>query len=192
MALANNKIIRTAGSFTTPGNGLMTNPNAPAIGLRSGHPGNGRAVRRARRGSGLVATSTRSWTATQCWASTRTSSNNARQNVGAAPARCSTQNTGAYNATLSKTFANGGPVVLEQHVELPQRQRAGLCCFRRRIPVSCKRRYTQPLWAGSGVEFTRIAGAVEQRVRGVTGVSQGVVIARINEDIAWAPSSFRP
>ncbi len=30
LALANNKIIRSAGTFTTPGNGLMSNPNGQA------------------------------------------------------------------------------------------------------------------------------------------------------------------
>ena len=54
LALANNKIIRTAGSFTTPGNALLTNPNGSRIGLRSGDPGNGRVVWLARCGSGPV------------------------------------------------------------------------------------------------------------------------------------------
>jgi outer membrane protein TolC len=44
--------------------------------------------------------------------------------------------------------------------------------------------YTQPLWAGSGTEFTRIASPIGSGVSGISGVSQGVVIARINEDIA--------
>jgi outer membrane protein TolC len=44
--------------------------------------------------------------------------------------------------------------------------------------------YTQPLWAGSGTEFTRIATPYGSGLSGVSGVSQGVVIARINEDIA--------
>lgn len=48
--------------------------------------------------------------------------------------------------------------------------------------------YRHPLLAGAGPEFTRIAGpitgAVGSNLRRVTGVSQGVVIARINNDIA--------
>ena len=43
--------------------------------------------------------------------------------------------------------------------------------------------YRRPLLAGSGVEFTRIAGPIDSNLRGVSGVSQGVVISRINEDI---------
>ena len=42
----------------------------------------------------------------------------------------------------------------------------------------------QPLLAGSGVEFNQIAGPVNQNLRGVSGVSQGVLISRINRDIS--------
>lgn len=45
--------------------------------------------------------------------------------------------------------------------------------------------YRQPLLAGSGVEFTRIAGPAQSNLRGVSGVSQGVLISRIkNSDIS--------
>ena len=46
--------------------------------------------------------------------------------------------------------------------------------------------YTQPLWAGAGVEYNRIAAPARSGLGGVTGVSQGVVISRINTDIAIA------
>src|SRR5690606_14454359 len=44
----------------------------------------------------------------------------------------------------------------------------------------------QPLWAGAGTEYTRIAGPITEQIQGVTGVQQGVVIARINNDIELA------
>jgi outer membrane protein TolC len=44
----------------------------------------------------------------------------------------------------------------------------------------------QPLLAGSGVDFTRIAGPVNPSFGSIAGVSQGVVIARINQDITLA------
>ncbi len=43
--------------------------------------------------------------------------------------------------------------------------------------------FRQPLLAGAGTEFTRIAGPRSQSLRGVSGVSQGVLISRINTDI---------
>lgn len=44
--------------------------------------------------------------------------------------------------------------------------------------------YRQPLLAGFGTEFTRVAGPLSQNLRGVSGVSQGVLISRINSDIS--------
>ena len=44
----------------------------------------------------------------------------------------------------------------------------------------------QPLLAGSGVDYTRIAGPANPNFGAITGVSQGVVIARINEDVSIA------
>jgi hypothetical protein len=49
---------------------------------------------------------------------------------------------------------------------------------------SIQAEYRQPLLAGGGTEFTRIAGPIAQGVRGVSGVSQGVLISRINSDIS--------
>ncbi|MGH7127752.1 MAG: TolC family protein, partial [Planctomycetaceae bacterium] len=46
--------------------------------------------------------------------------------------------------------------------------------------------YRQPLWAGFGTAFTRTAGPLRGGFAAITGVSQGVVIARINNDITIA------
>jgi outer membrane protein TolC len=42
----------------------------------------------------------------------------------------------------------------------------------------------QPLWAGSGREFTSIAGPLNQRARGFSYVNQGIVIAQINKKLS--------
>jgi outer membrane protein TolC len=42
----------------------------------------------------------------------------------------------------------------------------------------------QPLWAGAGKTVTGVAGPVTQRSLGITGVSNGVVIAHINRKIS--------
>ncbi|MFM7039271.1 MAG: TolC family protein [Planctomycetaceae bacterium] len=44
----------------------------------------------------------------------------------------------------------------------------------------------QPLLAGAGTEFTRVAGPLRPGFGAIAGVSQGVVIARINQDITLA------
>jgi outer membrane protein TolC len=44
--------------------------------------------------------------------------------------------------------------------------------------------YTQPLWAGAGAQVNRTAGPIALNVPGVSGVNQGVMIARINSDMS--------
>ena len=44
--------------------------------------------------------------------------------------------------------------------------------------------FRQPLWAGSGREFTSIAGPLNQRARGFSYVNQGIVIAQINKRLS--------
>ena len=42
----------------------------------------------------------------------------------------------------------------------------------------------QPLWAGAGWDYTGVAGPIQQRARGFSNVSQGIVIARINSTLS--------
>src|SRR5258707_5955698 len=44
--------------------------------------------------------------------------------------------------------------------------------------------YNQPLLAGAGTDFNRISGPIGSSIQGVSGLNQGVVIARINTDIS--------
>jgi outer membrane protein TolC len=183
MSLANNKIIRSAGAFTTPGNGLMSNPNGqPSIydsaiqetGVLLGSRGVEAAL------SDFDAT----WTTTFNIGQNSAIQNNAALAGGLPAGQVLDQYTGTYNSTLSKTFANGGSLSLSNVWNYIATNQPVL------FPTSyngyVQAAYTQPLWAGSGTEFTRIATPIGTGVSGVSGVSQGVVIARINEDVALA------
>jgi outer membrane protein TolC len=182
MALANNKIIRSAGAFTTPGNALMSNPNSvtsvydPAI-QESGVLFGARGVEAALSDfdAQLAVTNTAGFN--------QNIVNSPVQNVGAGAGSVLQQNTDAYNATLTKTFANGGQIQFQNTWNYLNVNAPGLL-FPSSYSGFAKVSYTQPLWAGSGVEFTRIAGVVNSAFSAVTGVSQGVAIARINDDIS--------
>ena len=181
LALKNNKIIRVAGAFTTPGNGLMANPNGQASVYDSaiqetGVLLGGRGVEAAL--SDFDAT----WTTTFNMGQNQTIQNNAALAGGLPAGQVLDQYTGTYNSTLQKTFANGGQLSLSNIWNYVATNQPVL------FPTSyngyVQAEYTQPLWAGSGTEFTRIATPIGSGVSGVSGVSQGVVIARINEDVA--------
>ncbi len=89
--------------------------------------------------------------------------------------------TGAFNASLSKTFANGGNASLSHNVNYLGTNQA------LNLPNSyygnLQMGYQLPLLAGAGTEFTRVAGPIGKSFGGISGVSQGVVISRINNDL---------
>ncbi len=90
--------------------------------------------------------------------------------------------TGAFSASLGKTFANGGKATIAHDVNYLSSNQPGLK-FPSSYSGNARLGYQLPLLAGSGTEFTRIAGPITNSFGGITGVSQGVVIARINNDL---------
>ena len=106
---------------------------------------------------------------------------------GLNPATVLTQETGAFQSGINKPLATGGNVGVYHNWNylgnnLPGRSQLFQSAYTGATGVN----FTQPLWAASGVEFTRIAGASNPNFSAITGVSQGVLIARINNDITLA------
>lgn len=96
-------------------------------------------------------------------------------------------NTGTFSSSLSKSFASGGSVALSHDVNYTvDAVTAASSGISPNYGGSLGLQVRQPLLAGSGTAYTRIAGPSNPAFGGITGVSQGVVIARINEDVSIA------
>lgn len=94
-------------------------------------------------------------------------------------------NSAAFTSSLGKQFATGGSISLNHdwnYTVDPVPVGTASPNYYGRLGVSIR----QPLMAGSGVEYTRIAGPANPNFGAITGVSQGVSIARINEDVSMA------
>ena len=91
-------------------------------------------------------------------------------------------NTAAFQSAINKTLATGGTISAFHNVNYLASDPA-FGPFPSSYDNNVGLRFTQPLLAGSGVEYTRIAGPRNPGFSAITGVNQGVVIARINEDI---------
>lgn len=96
-------------------------------------------------------------------------------------------NSANFSSSLSKSFATGGSVSLNHDflytVDPATDAATGATPnYGGRLGLQVR----QPLLAGSGVGYTRIAGPSNPAFGAITGVSQGVVIARINEDVSIA------
>ncbi len=118
------------------------------------------------------------WTTTMNWGRDK------RMLHATAPGRF-TAETAAFSTGLDKALASGGTVGVF-HTWDYLGQGAGTPFYPSTYSGSIGASVRQPLLAGSGTEFTRVAGPVRPGFGAIAGVSQGVVIARINQDITLA------
>lgn len=180
-ALANNKIIRTRNDFLSTGNQLYSNADGilsvydPAI-RESGVLFGNRGVE-----SALAAFDTQ-WTTKILWSGDEKVSNG---NFGVGPLGEIVTDQADFTTGLQKVTGYGATIGLTHNWTYLQSN-----SFFRTFPSDYNGAlsfdYRHPLWAGAGAEFTRIAGPVGTNIAGVSGVNQGVLIARINTDITIA------
>lgn len=177
-ALQNNKIIRSANGFGSPGNSILANPTNTssfydsAI-LESGVLFGGRGMESA------LAAFDATWQTSMAWSSDE-------QLLNSTLATSQKLEGANFNTQLSKVFGYGGQFTLGHNWNYSGSDNVTNRLFQSAYSGRASATYNQPLWAGSGREFTAIAGPVSQNFSGLTGVNQGVLIARINGDISVA------
>jgi outer membrane protein TolC len=175
-ALQNAQIVRNNAQFLQ-GGGLMDNPNNvasvydPAI-QESGVLFGGRGVEAALADFDTYFNSSLTWGRSENFA------NNAL-------ARVIDNETANFESSLSKSFANGSALEIQHNVNYLGTDSPGTA-FPSSYAGNLVALYRQPLLAGAGTEFTRVAGPISRSFGGISGVSQGVVIARINNDLTIA------
>lgn len=183
LALMNSEIIRSAGTFLSTGNSLLYSPSNvssvydPAI-QETGVLFGGRGVEAA------LAAFDAQFQASMIWGRNELPQNNAALGGGVGAGAALVSETGNFSSSLSKSFAHGGSISLNHNVNYLGTNAPSL--FQSAYAGNFQLQYQLPLLAGSGAEFTRIAGPIGQSFGGISGVSQGVVIARINNDITLA------
>lgn len=104
---------------------------------------------------------------------------------GPPPGATSARETGNFTSSVSKQFATGASLSFFNNWDYLGSNSPGVL-FPSSYTGSAGFNFRQPLLAGGGTEFTRIAGPTNPNFGAITGVSQGVLIARINSDISLA------
>jgi len=190
LALANNEIIRIhdfgtqLGAYPLAGSQIMANPEGapsiydPAI-QETGVLFGNRGVEAA-----LAAFDTQ-FTSSMVWGRSEQIQNNLFFGGGLNPGSTLYAETANFNAALTKPLANGATFSLSHGVNY-QLNNVPSNLFGSAYTNNVRADFRQPLWQGAGVEFTRIAGPIGQTFQGISGVNQGVTIARINGDITVA------
>ncbi|HVJ66910.1 MAG TPA: TolC family protein [Caulifigura sp.] len=176
LALQNSEVIRSAGTFLALSNPLMTNPDQavqtvynPAI-QESGVLFGGRGVEAALADFDVQYNSLLNFGGNQQF----------NNSFG-----FQDTNTAAFTNTLSKNFATGGQVNVFNNINYLRSNAPG-GIFGSNYSGSTGVTYRQPLLAGAGTQYTRTAGPISNSFGGISGVSQGVLVARINNDLAIA------
>jgi len=179
-ALANNRIIRTANGFLV-GSSVYGNPASiydPAI-QESGILFGNRGVEAA------LSDFDTTFSTSMLWGRSETVQNNIFFGGGLTPGSTLQQDTGTFRSALSKRFADGGSFLVGHDWDYRGALVPGQL-FPSVYTGNLRAEYRRPLWAAAGTEYTRIAGPTNPNFGAITGVSQGVVIARINSDISIA------
>jgi outer membrane protein TolC len=111
-------------------------------------------------------------------------------NGGGLPAGSTLQsNTGQFINSITKQTATGATISLSHEVDYLQNNIPS-ALFPSSYSGNLAANFRQPLLAGAGVAYTRVAGPIGQNIQGLSGVNQGVLIARINNDITIADFEY--
>lgn len=188
IALKNGAIIKDDGSFGSPANPLLTNPNGVRTAydvaiLDTGILFGNRGVEAA------LADFDAQITATMTWGRDERIQNTPFFSLG--PGSVLAEETGNGSVQVQKQFANSGSFTLSHQVQYSGNNVGSSTTNTGRQFLSeysgrTQAEYRQPMMAGSGTLFTQVAGPISSNLQGVSGVSQGVLISRINSDIAIA------
>lgn len=177
--LSNSDIIRSAGTFLSPNDPLLTSgANVDSIydvaiqetNVLFGSIGTEAAL----------ASFDTTWSTSMFWG--RNSSIQNSPFSGGSPGSTLTNETGNFQTSLSKQLGYGGSLTLSHSVDHLVSNSTALL-FPSSYSGNVQAEYRQQLLAGSGSEFVGVAGPVSQNPASLTGVRNGVLIARINGDI---------
>jgi outer membrane protein TolC len=184
LAMSNSHILRTRGQFLSNTNPLLTNPNQissvydPAI-------QESEVLFGVRGVEAALSDFDARFTTTMLWGRNELVQNNRVLSGGIPVGGSLVEESGVFTSRLEKNFATGGIFAVNHNWNysgnnVPTRQ------FQSVYTGLLQVEFRQPLLAAAGVEYSRIAGHPGRNLQGVTGVSQGVLIARINNDISIA------
>ena len=184
IALRNSEIIRTSGQLGSPANPILNNPDSvpsiydPAI-QRRGFLIGQRSVEAA------LADFDAQFATSMRWNREEQAQNNNFLAGGLTPGDTLASDTAQFSAALTKTLITGGQLSLS-HTWDYGANNSNQRLFPSAYEGTSALQYRQPLLAGAGVDFTRIAGPLNGSAINITGLTQGIVISRINEDISLA------
>lgn len=182
LGLENSSVIRSRSAFLSPGNAVLSNPERvasfydPSI-QETGVLFGGRGIEAA------LAAFDAEFSSQMIWGRNELFLNNPFG--GGSTGASNVTEAGSWVSSISKDFGYGGQFRINHDVAYTGSNLPGQL-FPSSYRGNLTAQYQHPLLAGFGTEFTQVAGPIGDSFRGLSGVTQGVVIARINNDITIA------
>ncbi len=194
LAMQNNRILKTVGQFDSQyASGLLSNPRGLQsvydVAIQESTVGADPSGTRGRRGiEDALSDFDTTFTNQLGLGNSEQVQNNRFASGGLPPGSTLLDETANYQAQLRKRFGNGGQITVAHNVARSFNNRPNQL-FDTSFTGLVQAGYRQPLWAGAGTEFTRIAGpkafdALNLSPNSTMSFDRGVVIARIDSDMA--------
>jgi hypothetical protein len=181
IALRYSDVIRNNAQFLSPGNQILTAPQAvpsvfdPAIADDS--------VNNGVRGTAAATSDFDSRFSTSLiWSKDDLVQNNLFLSGGLAPGNVLVEDGAQFRSRLDQSLLTGGNVALVQEWNYASNNQPNRL-FTSAYSGSLGAEFRQPLLAGAGRDFTSVAGPLDRGNKGPYAVDQGLVIARINRKI---------
>ena len=181
LALMNSQLIQTV---VSPGasSAVMTSPDRVASALDPAIQDSG--VLLGQRGvAAALSDFDTQLSASLVWSRDELIQNNTFLSGGVLPGDTLVEETGAHSVQLQRNLRNGATVSVTHDWNYNGSNRSDLL-FPSVYTGGAQFQFRQPLWAGRGREVTDVAGPLSSNVQGVSGVSQGIEIAKINTKVS--------
>ncbi len=181
-ALLNTQVFRSAGTYRATSNPLLQNPQGVSTIYdtriaRTGVLFGQRSVSAARSEFDPVLGVNSNWNRDQ------QVQNNRFLSGGLLPGSTLESDTAAFTMRADQRLLSGGSVAVVQDWNYDQNNVTGRL-FQSAYIGQLRAEVRQPLLAGAGRQYTKVAGPVSDSLVGVTGVQQGMLIAAINEKMS--------
>ncbi|MCD0458681.1 TolC family protein [Roseiconus lacunae] len=180
--LANNQVIRRDAELTVIDSPLLAAPQSIATTLDPSIQDSGFLFGQRGPAAALSDFDTRLNIRT-IWGRDETIRNNLFLSGGIPPGKALVADSAFNVVELVKQHRSGGQSRLFQTAEYSSSNRQDLL-FGSAYRLTLGAEFRQPLLAGAGTRYTDVAGATRTSLAGVTGVSQGILIARSRTQVA--------
>lgn len=178
LALSNADVIRQRGQFLSPNNSLLRSPEGVTTAYDTAIQSSG--VLFGQRGyEAALSEFDTQFTTRMIWGNSTTVQNT--NSAGVRAGSVLSDDTAQFQAVMQRALLSGGQFGLSHTWNYSSNTMlSGTRMFPSVYEGFLRAEFRQPLLAGAGQRYTSIAGPISENIQGVTGVQQGMLIAKIN------------